>query len=79
MIAQLEKQMAGLNLEDSGKSPLAEAQEAGKATVGRDERKIVTADRKTKKGKDSKAEAEAKRVAEKKLFKATLKKQAEME
>ena len=74
MIAELEKQMAGMSLTDSGKSPLAEAQEKGAAKVGASERKIVTADRKTKGGKLSKVEAEKKRLAEERLFKATLKK-----
>ncbi len=42
--------------------------------MGNEKRKIVAADRKTKEGKEALKEAEAKRIQERKLFKATLKK-----
>jgi hypothetical protein len=69
--------MADLTVHETGKSPLVEAQAEGKAMVGSKERKIVTADRKSKKGQEEKKAAEAKRLKEKALFKATLKKAAD--
>lgn len=42
--------------------------------MGSEKRKIVAADRKTKEGKEALKEAEAKRIKELALFKATLKK-----
>ena len=65
--------MSGLQI-DKSKSPLAQAQELGQAKIGGQDRKIVTAERKTKQGKEQMVKAETDRVKDKKLFKATLKK-----
>ena len=66
--------MNGMTI-DKGQSPLAEAQKDGSAKVGGETRKVVTANRKTDKGKESKVEAERKRIQDKQLFKSTLKKE----
>ena len=79
MLDELEKQLAGLTLNEGGKSPLVVAQEKGTVEMGGQQRKVVTGDRKTDKGKQSAKEAEEKRKKEKALFKATLKKQAKDE
>lgn len=66
MIASLEKQLAGLSLDE--KSTLAQAQEQGEIKVGAESRKIATGNRKTAKGKQEKAEAELKRKRDKAIF-----------
>lgn len=66
--------MADLTVSQPVKSPLAEAQDSGKAVVAGKERKVVAAGRKSKEGKEAKAAAESKRLKDQALFKATLKK-----
>lgn len=80
VIDELEKQLAGLTLDDktpTAKSPLQDAQEKGSVQVGTEQRKVVTADRKTKQGQVNAKLAEEKRRKNKELFRATLKKQTE--
>ena len=58
----------------TAKSPLVDAQDKGQVEIGGKARKVVKGDRKTDQGKQVSQEAEAKRLKEKAMFKATLKK-----
>jgi len=85
VIGELEKQLAGLALDDKKpeasveKSSVAQALDKGQATVNGKERKVVKVARKTAAGKAQQGDAEDRRVKDKALFKATLKKKPEDE
>ena len=73
MINELEKKLAGMNLEEAKKSQIQSAIDAGKGKVGKDERKIVQGTRKTDEGRLKHAESEEARKKEEAIIKATLK------
>jgi hypothetical protein len=73
VINELEKKLAGMNLEEAKKSQIQSAIDAGKGKVGKDERKIVQGARKTDEGRLKHAESEEARKKEEAIIKATLK------
>lgn len=77
VINELEKKLAGMNLEESKKSQVQAAIDTGKGKVGKDERKIVKGARKTDQGRQKHAESEEARKREEALIKATLKEKGE--
>jgi len=62
-----------MNIEEEKKSKVQFALDNGSSKVGNQERKIATATRKTKDGKERQAESEENRRREEALIKATLK------
>jgi hypothetical protein len=77
VINELEKKLAGMNIEESKKSQVQSALDSGKGKVGKDERKVVKASRKTEEGRGKHAESEEARKREEALIKATLKEKGE--
>jgi hypothetical protein len=78
VINELEKKLAGMNIEEEAKkSNVQAAIDSGKKQVGGDERKIVKGARKTEGGRLKHAESEESRKREEALIKATLKEKHE--
>jgi hypothetical protein len=73
VIKELEKKLAGMDLEEAKKSQVQSAIDSGKGKVGKDERKIVKGTRKTDEGRLKHAESEETRKREEAIIKATLK------
>ena len=77
VINELEKKLAGINLEESKKSQIQTAIDSGKSKVSGEQRKIVKGNRKTDEGRQKHAESEESRRKEEALIKATLKEKNE--
>jgi hypothetical protein len=77
VINELEKKLAGMNLEEQKKSQIQSAIDSGKGKVGKDERKIVKGARKTEEGRLKHAESEESRKREEALIKATMREKGE--
>lgn len=73
VINEIEKKLAGMNLEETKKSQIQSDLEKGKAKVGAEDRRVVKAPRKTKEGHQRQAESEEARKREEAIIKATLK------
>jgi hypothetical protein len=76
VINELEKKLAGMNLEQqlaSDKSKTQQELDAGLTKVGSEERRLAKGNRKTQEGKQKQAETEESRKKNEAIIKATLK------